>query len=426
MIVVGAGAAGLAAAAEAAGAGARTLVLEKSAKPGLKILISGGGHCNVTTTLGPREAEGEFGREAGRFLRSAIRETPPRVIRAWLHEQGVETIEGEFEKVWPKSMRARDVLDALLARAEAVGAELRTSSPVRAIERVDQAGAARADASARSARWIVKLADHALATRSLVLACGGLSYPKTGTTGDGYRWLSEIGCRLVEPRPALAPLGSPAPWVHELAGVTLERVEVQLREASGRIVYRRRRPLLFTHRGVSGPGPMDVSGRIEREPGRYRLHVDLLPTLADEYGGDEAAAQAAMRERLFDKSGSLAVRVAREGIPRRLAASLVERLGLEDVPPAQVPREARRQLIEQIRGLEIPISASLGFDQAEVTAGGVALEQVEPKTMELRDSTGLYVCGELLDADGPIGGFSFLQAFATGALAGRSAARAST
>ncbi len=407
VMVLGAGAAGLVAAREARAAGAgRVLCLEKMPKPGLKILVSGGGHCNLTTTLRPQEAEPLFGKEGGRFLRKALRTTPPRVIREWMHERGVETVEEEYEKVWPKSKRAQDVLDVLLARLHDSGAVLRTSAPVEAIRSPDPT----------LPHWSVLVGGEWLTTQKLVLALGGCSYPGMGTVGDGYRWLSDLGLQVNEPLPALAGLSSDAAWVKELAGLTLYDVELQLREESGKIVRRRARPLLFTHKGVSGPGPMDLSRDFEREPVRFRnLHVDLLP----------AHEESELKALLFRGSSQPAsILQKRLSLPKRLVRVLIERVDIMGIQGAQVPRPLRQLLIQELKGLCIPIRGSLGFARAEVTTGGVALVQVDPATMEVHGHPGLYLAGELLDVDGPIGGFSFWIAFSTAVLAGRSAAAA--
>ena len=385
-------------------AGARVLVLEQNARSGTKILVSGGGHCNVTTTLDAVAAEAHFvssegGAKGGRFLRHALRTTPPAEIRRWLEERGVATVEREFEKVWPASMRARDVRDALVGRAVDAGARIRTRTPVCEIGRT-------------STGWCARAGQVEFVAPTMVLAVGGKSYPKAGTRGVGYAWLRALDLEVIEPVPALAPLASPAHWVHALAGMTLEDVELRL-QAGEKPVFRRRRPLLFTHRGISGPAAMDASGRLERAPGRYRVLVDLVPDVPSE----------ALAARLFVGGGRLLPRIARElGLPRRLGTHILQSLELEDVAPAEVNRRKRRELLLALKGLEIPISSSLGFDKAEVTAGGLALGEVDPKTMQVRRHPGLFVTGELLDVDGPIGGFSFLVAFATGALAGRAAA----
>lgn len=405
VLIVGGGAAGLVAAREARAAGAsEVLCLEKMPKPGLKILVSGGGHCNLTTTLGPREAEPFFGKEGGRFLRKALRETPPRVIRAWMEERGVQTVEEEYEKVWPASKRAQDVLDVLLARLSEAGAELRTNTAAEEILAPTSDGAP----------WSVRVGDECLRARSLILAVGGCSYPGMGTVGQGYEWLRALGLRVRPPLPALVALRSDADWVTGLAGLSLYQVELQLREATGRIVRRRRRPLLFTHKGVSGPGPMDLSRDLEREPDRYcEVYVDLLPEHRD----------AELMELLFRGRGELASTLHKElGLPRRLVGVLLERFALQGLPASQVPRTGRQRLVHELKGMKIPIQGTMGFAKAEVTTGGLCLDQVDPATMEVRDHPGLYVVGELLDVDGPIGGFSFWLAFSTAVLAGRAAA----
>jgi len=401
VIVAGAGAAGLVAATEAARAGASVVLLEKNDQPGLKILISGGGRCNLTTALSVRAAEAEFGPQPGRFLRHALRTTPPETIRRWVEDRGVETVVEAQDKVFPRSGRSRDVRDALVARAVEAGVELWTRCPM-------VGPPARAESG-----WVVETARGVLRCRRLVLAIGGSSYPKTGTCGEGYRWLEHIGLDVDEPRPALAPLASDAPWVHELCGVTLADVECQLRAETGKIVHRRRRPLLFTHRGVSGPGPMDLSRYVEREPGVHRLFVDLLP----DAGGDEL-------ERVFAGRGKLGNRLRAEtGLPRRLCRAIVAIHGLTGVPAAEIAGRSRRRILSALRGLEVPVTGSLGFAHAEVTTGGLPTRMVDPTTFEVQGHAGLFVVGELVDVDGPIGGFSFLIAFASGVLAGRAAAR---
>lgn len=242
-----------------------------------------------------------------------------------------------------------------------------------------------------------------------MLASGGASYPGTGTVGEGYRWLAELGLEVSPPRPALCPLRADAAWVEALEGLTLSSVEAQLRESSGRILVRRRRPILFTRHGVSGPGAMDLSRWLTREPERYRLHVDLVPDLSER----ELAALC------FAGPGKLLSRLRRAGIPKRLAIHLLDSLGIPEAAAAQVPATGRRRILASLKGFEIPVRGSLGFRRAELTTGGLCLDEADPRTMQVRSRQGLYVTGELLDVDGPIGGFGFLVAFTSGVLAGR-------
>jgi predicted Rossmann fold flavoprotein len=315
-------------------------------------------------------------------------------------------VEEEYEKVWPRSKRAKDVLDVLLARLVDSGAKLCCSSPAEAIR----------PPSREQACWSARVGEEWVTTRQLILALGGCSYPSMGTVGQGYDWMQGLGLDLNPPLPALVGLNSDVPWVRELAGLSLYDVELQLREGTGKIVRRRARPLLFTHKGISGPGPMDLSRDFEREPDRFQdLYVDLLP------GRQETELTAI----LFRGGGELASTLQKElGLQRRLVRALLERIGIAGLPAAQVPRSGRQFLIRELKGLRIPIRGSLGFAKAEGTTGGLALDQVDPATMEVRDHPGLFVVGELLDVDGPIGGFSFWMAFSTAVLAGRAAAAA--
>ncbi len=415
LCVVGAGAAGLTAAWAAAEAGARVLLLERGKRPGLKVLISGGGRCNLTTALPLPEAEQVFSPQDRRFLRHALRACPPSRIRKWVEDAGVPTFVEDDNKVFPRSGRAEDVLRVLVERALAAGVELRCE---RRVMGMGSAGAAQGGEGLELILEGGEGGGETLRCKRLVLATGGLSYPKTGSSGDGFGWLQRMGVPLRPLLPALVPLVSPAPWVHGLMGTTLPEVECQLREPGGKIVARRRRALLFTHFGISGPGPMDLSGAFlrSREGGGAKalnFFVDLLPRFSMEE----------LRSHCFEGKGSLLGRLRELGLSRRLAATLLETLGLLECPPAELTRAGRNRLLAALKGWEVPLTGSLGFAKAETTTGGVPLSELAPRTLELRRRPGLHLCGELIDVDGPIGGFSFWLAFATGDLAGRAAAQ---
>ncbi len=414
LVVVGAGAAGLWAAARAGELGlGHVVLLEKTPRTGTKVLASGGTHCNLTTTLPPDAAARTFGPSGERFLRTAFRELPPLAVRERFARLGVPTVEAPLDKVFPASGRARDVRDALERAAREAGARLELEFAVASFERDGDA-------------WCVRAADgRAVRARALLLCPGGASYARTGTTGDGYAWLSRLDLRLVPPVPALAPLASPAAWVHSLSGISMQEAEVRLVDASGRKLAERRRPILFTHQGVSGPGAMDVSEAVARRQeaeadgdARCELVIDLLPEVEREE----------LRERLIEFAGRRGeVRIARAlngRVPRRLLACVCEVAGLADENPdcSRLTKATRHALVETIKGLRVPISGTLGFDQAEVTAGGLHLGEVDPGTMRVRRVDGLWVCGELLDLTGPIGGLNFQAAFACAELAARSLA----
>lgn len=414
VIVVGAGAAGLWAAARCAELSKRVILLEKTARTGTKVLASGGTRCNLTTSLPPEEAARLFGPRGGRFLRGAFRALPPLALRARFEELGVATVEAPLDKVFPASDRARDVRDALEGWARGRGVEIRTNAPVVALERA-------------GALWRVRTADGgALEAALLVLASGGKSVPRSGTTGDGYPWLAQLGLPLVEAVPALVPLASPAPWVSELAGIALQDVEARLVDSAKRLLGRRARPVVFTHHGVSGPGAMDLSEPVARAAARtggetLTLLLDLVPGVEREE----------IRAFLLEAAGAsgaprLALLIAQrfgERVPRRIAERALVQAGLfANARTSELAREKRHGLVEALKGLAVPVDGTLGWEKAEVTAGGLALEALDPGTMRVKGLPGLLVIGELLDLQGPIGGLNFQSAFATAEIAARACA----
>ena len=412
--VVGAGAAGLWAAALAARRGRNVLLLEKTPRTGTKVLASGGTRCNLTTTLEAGAAAELFGREGARFLAPAFRALPPAELRARFAELGVETVEEDLEKVFPRTGGARAVRDALENAARATGVGIRCDARVEGIAR-------------REGGWDVRTAGGGTVRCAKLVVCpGGKSYARTGTTGDGYGWLADLGLPIIEPVPALVPLSSPAAWVRDLAGVSLQEVEARIVDAGNRTLGRRRRPVLFTHQGVSGPGAMDLStpvARAEAEARRkgrrapvFHLVLDLVPDLDRE----------ALRELFVAAAGAggspSIARVLPSPPPRRILDVVARRARLEsgDVRANRLDRESRHLLVETLKGLPVEIDGTLGFDKAEVTAGGLALTHVDPGTMRVRGQANLYACGEILDLAGPVGGLNFQAAFATAELAARS------
>ena len=329
---------------------------------------------------------------------------------------GVPTVEAPLEKVFPASQRARDVRDALERWARAAGVQLPCDAGVRGIERAPD-------------RWRVACADGVRECARLFVCPGGKSYARTGTTGDGYAWLAELGLPLVEPVPALVPLASPAPWVHALAGVSLQDVEIRLRASDGRELGRRARPVVFTHRGVSGPAAMDLSEpvareealaqREERAPRAHALVLDLVPARGREELRARLLAAAGMRG-----APVLAGVVAAElELPRRVVERALAQAEVAlDARVNALARAPRHALVEALKGLAVPVDGTLGFDAAEVTAGGLALSALDPRTLRVNGVPELSVFGEVIDLTGPIGGLNFQAAFATAELAARAVA----
>ena len=423
IVVVGAGAAGLWAAQRAAvlmkesGRTPDVLLLEKTPRVGTKVLASGGTRCNLTTTLGPQPAAQLFGKEGARFLKTAFRTLTPLAVREQFLEWGVPSVEAPLDKIFPESGLAKDVRDALSRACDDASVELRRDSSV---QRVESSGAG----------WRVHLEDgQTIGAERLLLSPGGKSYPGSGTTGDGYAWLEELGLELVPGVPALVPLLSPETWVHELTGLSVQDAVVQLRDEGGQVLGKRARPVLFTHRGLSGPGAMDLSHFVARAsakrgsgawPGtvNYTFEVDLLPEANREELSEQLRFSAT-------RTGSPTIaKLFADELPRRLVEAACVRAGLErDVRCNVLPKAKRHTLVEALKALAVPISGTASFDEAEVTAGGLALPELDPGTMRVRRFENLFVFGEVIDVDGPIGGLNFQAAFSTAELAARAAAK---
>jgi predicted Rossmann fold flavoprotein len=404
VVVIGAGAAGLMAGLRAAELGARVLVLEKNRKAGVKILMSGGTRCNVTHATDNRGIVEAYG-PPGRFLHSALAALSVEETIDFFAEEGVPTKIEETGKVFPVSNRAVDVLDALLRRLHRSGATLSLNEPV-------------VDLDQHAPGMAVTTAQRVVTARCVILTSGGQSYPGSGTTGDGYRWAAKFGHRIVPPRPALVPITVDVPWVAELRGVTLSDVAVRVLEGD-RALASRRGSLLFAHFGLSGPVILDVSRVVSGhpQPRTLMLEIDLLPAVKEQELDDFLRTES-----LASGKKLLAV-VLNEQLQRRLCDALLVAAGMPvDRKAAALSKPDRMRLVQSVKRLRIPVTGTLGFGKAEVTAGGVALDEVDSRTMRSKKISELFLAGEVLDLDGPIGGYNFQAAWSTGWLAGTKAA----
>jgi predicted Rossmann fold flavoprotein len=307
-------------------------------------------------------------------------------------------------KIFPVSDRALDVLRALERMLQACGAQLQLGEPVVNVAR-------------RNDAFVVETAQRPIIAEKVILTVGGQSYPGCGTSGDGYAWAKALGHKIIPPRPALVPLTSTERWIAALRGVTVPDVLVRIRESNARPVAERRGSFLFAHFGLSGPVVMDLSRVITARPQATAWHAvcDFVPALRENELADRLAAEAASAGKR-----SVVTAVA-ELTPRRLADALLARAGVSlERRLAEVSRGERNAVIAALKSTAIPITGSLGFKKAEVTAGGVALDEVDSRTMQSKIVPGLFIAGEILDVDGPIGGYNFQAAFSTGYLAGES------
>jgi len=402
VVVIGAGAAGSVAAIFAAGAGAETLLLERTKDGGRKILISGGGRCNI---LPARVDETRFVTDSSpHTLRNILRSWPlAEQIEFFERELGLPLVEEEGSaKLFPVSNRARDVRDGLLRLAARRGARFLPETRVTGLTRgaggwrIEREGAPPLDADA------------------VVVATGGLSVPTTGSDGAGLAILAALGHTIHPTYAALTPVTQEPHELAALAGVSLP---VAITAKDGRRAASSAGGFLFTHRGYSGPAVLDVSHVVARSraegDGSARLQVRWTAL-------DQAAWERALRPEGTRTVGS----VLRRELPERLADALAERAGVPPGQPlAQLRKHERLRLIESLVRGELPWTGDEGYRKAEVTGGGVSLAEVDPRTLESRRQPGLHVSGEALDAFGPIGGYNFLWAWAKGRAAGLGAAR---
>ena len=421
VIVVGAGAAGLLAASRSGERERRTLLVEKNRRPGVKILISGGTRCNLTHDCDAAGIIAAFG-SAGQFLHSPLAALGPREMVDLFHAEGLPTKTEPGGKVFPESDRAVDVLEALMRRFRRSGAELVLGNAVSGIRQEAESFAVESDGAP-------------LFCRKLVVTSGGKSYAGCGTTGDGYAWLAALGHTIRRPRPALVPLTSNEPWIHELSGITIPDAAIRVidptavdapkpaggRRGRGRLpagtLIERRGSLLFTHFGLSGPAALDISRAVTgaSDVSVLRLVADFLPAISAE------ELEASLRQLAANEGRKQITSIPIADLPHRLIDALLVRAEVPlDRRAAELSKAEQTRLTSQLKQCEIRVTGSRGFDKAEVTAGGVSLDEVDSRDMQSKIVPNLYLAGEILDLDGFIGGYNFQAAFSTGWLAGES------
>jgi predicted Rossmann fold flavoprotein len=409
VLVIGGGPAGLMAAIATSERKARVLLCEQLPRPGAKLLVTGGGRCNLTNLADRSTFLASFGRQ-GRFLEPALALMDSAELRAFFAGLGVRTEAADGFHVFPTSNSARTVLSALLRRAAELGVTTALGTEVTGL--ILTSGRVTG----------VKTLAGPVQAACIILATGGKSYAELGATGTGYRLAREAGHTVVTPVPGLAPLVLASGWAQGLAGVSLFEVQVWI-DLPRQRGARRRGPLLFTHRGLSGQAVLDISADVASLLARERtvpLRVNLTPdTTPQEWSARFDHWQRSQGKRLLRN-------LLAEHLPASLAAALCEQAGAAQVRAAEAPQAAREKLLTLLTQLPLTVVGTEGFAHSMVTRGGVSLKEVDPRTLESRKTKGLFFAGEVLDLDGPCGGYNLHWAFASGRLAGHSAVRAST
>lgn len=410
IVIVGAGAAGLMTAIHAGrgllGSGRRIVVVDGARTIGVKILVAGGGRCNVTHHA---VDEQQYAGGSRNTIRKVLGRFDVPATVAFFKELGVELKREDTGKLFPTTDRAQTVLDALLGEVRRVGVEIRTPWRVGAASKAGEGFILAREGSAET-----------IDAGRLVLATGGMALPRSGSDGGGYALAKSLGHTLTERRfPALVPLvaGEGSRWMTELTGISA-RAGVEVRAASGKTIARFENDLLITHFGLSGPAVMDASRWLTHarftDPAAH-LRIDWLP--GEAFNSVEQALLALGPRRILAW--------LRERLPERLALALMRESSVpEPATGATLTKDARRALAHALTEMPVDIARDRGFTHAEATAGGVTLSEIDPSTMQSRLCPGLTLAGELLDVDGRIGGFNFQWAWATGAVGGRAIAAA--
>ena len=397
-LIIGGGAAGLMAACFASG---ETVILERLASPGRKLLATGGGRCNLTHDTDADGIAAMFGRNA-RFLSPALHAFPPQSIRDFFRAHGVETRAQPDGDVFPVSQKAADVLGALERAARANGAKIRCGVRAKRFVLEPDADAQRIAA--------VETTEGSFCPRRVILAAGGQSYPDLGSDGSGFTLARQAGLEVVCPVPALAGLVVAEAWVPALSGILCEQGSVRLGGGKQSLVG----PVLFTHKGISGPPALALSGevnaRLQSDP-QVTVHVSFR---AGRDVKDWLALFSTWRQ---THGGRMLHNLLSGELPRALAVALCAQAGLADTAAAQAGKVAIQALAGLCGDCALRVTGTEGWGRAMLTRGGVALHELDPKTLMCKRVTNLRCVGEVVDLDAPCGGFNLTWAFASGHLA---------
>ena len=440
VIVIGAGAAGLLAAGKAAQAGARTLLLEKNEKVGRKIGITGKGRCNVTNACDDRTFMANIISNP-RFLYSALDRLSSQDVMDLLEENKVKLKVERGNRVFPVSDRSFDIIDGLLRFAKKSGAKVQTGeSMLRVIPQyaakpqeaeVDNTDAAVQNADKKEvvapSGFLVQTDKQMLEARCVILTTGGLSYPVTGSNGDGHRVAKALGLDMVPGVPGLIPLTTKETWCRDMMGVSLKNTGIRITLGlEGKTVYEDFGEMLFTHFGVSGPMILSAASHLQAylrkkkqtfAQADFCLHIDLKTGL-DSDGLDQRL------QRDFEKYNTRNFGNALDDLlPRKMIPVMVK---LTQIPAQQkvsdISKEQRKRLGRLLKDLRLTVTGTRPLEEAIVTMGGIAVKELQPSTMMIKKVPGLFAAGELLDIDALTGGFNLQLAFSTGAMAGEAAA----
>lgn len=399
-IVIGGGAAGMMSAITAARSGSRVLLLERNGRLGKKLLITGKGRCNVTNDCSAQEVLQNVPRN-GRFLYSAMTAFPPERAKTFFEENGCPLKTERGNRVFPQSDKAQSVLTSLERSMREAGVEIRGERAVHILTRENRVSGVQTENGSFAAKWVI-------------LATGGVSYPATGSTGDGYAMAKELGHTVVEPVGNLVPLEIAGDDCPDMQGLSLRNVGVKLLNDKGKILYQDFGELLFTHFGVSGPTVLSASCHLKGES--CRLVLDLKPAL------DAGKLDARILRDLDMYRNRTMENALTDLLPRSMIPVVLRRLEIPAGLQANaLTKQKRRELVDLLKSFSLPILGKRPVSEAIITSGGIRVSEIDPKTMESKRIPGLYFAGEIIDCDAYTGGFNLQIAWATAVAAGKNA-----
>lgn len=402
VIVIGGGPAGIIAAGIAASRGSDVALLEKNERLGKKLLISGKGRCNITNDT---DIEGliENTPGNGNFLYSAFYTFSNRDLIDFFNELGLETKVERGGRVFPASDSSRDVMHALMKFLNDNNVKIYTESSVKEI--ITENG---------RVTGVEKTNGSVFKADSVILAAGGMSYPGTGSTGDGYNMAKKLGHTVTPLKPSLVPLITREEWIKDLQGLSLKNISVTFKNNKGKEIYNDFGEMIFTHFGVSGPVILSASRHLLPYDFKdIRLFIDLKPALSEEKLDERI-------QRDFEKYSRKQFKNSLEDLlPQKLIPVIIELSEIDQYKAVhQITKEERKRIVSLLKGLETEIVGARPIKEAIVTAGGIKISEINPSTMESKKIKGLYFAGEIIDVDAYTGGFNLTIAFSTGYLAG--------